>query len=350
MVQQRYHLITHFSAFLLACAVASIVKTSAFVPSQQVGNVLRHEIIALHKRDFVLFQSLNRGQATSTSQRKAKQKRKKKMRKRGASVLSESDLQHHVATQYIYGPGGKLKDVKARAAKHRKWKNDQAENLRKLDGHPALLLNADYQPASYLPLSIWSWQEAVKAVFCGKVTVVDVYPDVTIRAASLEIPLPSVIALNEYIPQPKNTPAFTKRNVFLRDEYRCQYCADRFHTRDLSLDHVVPRCRGGRLNWYALFWQQCIVVILLISSHRENAVTCCRACNGRKGSLSLQQLRGMGMKLVREPFVPTQYQLHSIAGRMLPRRVHPSWAPFLGMEKLEGIKSVEPWEVDTYAE
>jgi hypothetical protein len=103
--------------------------------------------------------------------------------------------------------------------------------LKRLDQHPALVLNADYQvrhitfclsfaagielmhlpeltgfsqPISYLPLSLWHWQEAVKAVFSGKVTVVEVYPDVTIRAANLEIPLPSVIALNEYVPQPNN--------------------------------------------------------------------------------------------------------------------------------------------------
>jgi hypothetical protein len=52
-----------------------------------------------------------------------------------------------------------------------------------------------------LPLSLWHWQEAVKAIFSGKVTVVETYPDVMIRAANLELPLPSVIALNEYVPQ-----------------------------------------------------------------------------------------------------------------------------------------------------
>lgn len=102
---------------------------------------------------------------------------------------------------------------------------------------------------SYLPLSVCHWQEAIKSVFSGKVTVVDVYEDVQIRAANLEIPLPSVIALNEYVPQCHHTPAFTRRNVFLRDEYRCQYCNNAFHTRDLSIDHVVPRSMGGRLTW-----------------------------------------------------------------------------------------------------
>lgn len=123
------------------------------------------------------------------------------------------------------------------------------------------------QPLSYLPLSLWSWQDAVKAVFCGKVTVVDVYPDISVRTASIEVPLPSIIALTDYV-QPKNQkPAFTRRNVFLRDEYRCQYCDQRFHTADLSLDHVIPRSAGGVLSWYvqccSVFRCMCVRVCIV---------------------------------------------------------------------------------------
>jgi len=112
--------------------------------------------------------------------------------------------------------------------------------------------NTCVQPMSYLPLSVCHWQEAIKSVFSGKVTVVDVYEGVSVRAANLEIPLPSVIALNEFVPHNSHRPAFTRRNVFLRDEYTCQYCSDQFHARDLSIDHVVPRSMGGHLNWYVL--------------------------------------------------------------------------------------------------
>ena len=82
--------------------------------------------------------------------------------------------------------------------------------------------------------------------------MVDVYPDISIRAANLEVPLPSVIALTDYVKKVNQRPAFTRRNVFLRDEYKCQYCNDRFHTADLSLDHVKPRCMGGQLNWWVI--------------------------------------------------------------------------------------------------
>mmetsp|Transcript_12002 Transcript_12002/g.20356 ORF Transcript_12002/g.20356 Transcript_12002/m.20356 type:complete len:390 (-) Transcript_12002:527-1696(-) len=185
------------------------------------------------------------------------------------------------------------------------------QNSLLLDKHPSLVLNADYQPLRMLPLSTWSWQNTVKAVLSGKAVVVDVYPDLYVRAVSLDIPVPSVIALREYAPTGKAKPAFTRRNVFLRDGYRCQYCSHLFRTTDLSLDHVMPRCLGGKLTW-------------------DNTVTCCKKCNGRKGSLLPTQLDVVGMELRREPRCPSLYELAAEAGRFVPRRVHPTWEPFLG--------------------
>jgi len=235
--------------------------------------------------------------------------------------LSSDELSDHVSGSYNAGRKGVLGSramsrgvfVSAeREEEEQENRSVQAENIKDLNGKPALILNADYRPLSYLPLSLWSWQEAVKAVFSGKVHVVDVYPDTTVRAASLEIPLPSVIALTEYAQQGNPVPAFTRRNVFLRDGYRCQYCGELFHTADLSLDHVVPRSQGGRLNW-------------------ENAVTCCKACNGRKGSTPLSELHRIGMRLLTAPRAPTQMELAAKAAKMVPRRVHPTWKPYIGL-------------------
>ena len=74
-------------------------------------------------------------------------------------------------------------------------------------------------------MSLWSWQEAVKAVVSERVNVVSVYSRV-VRSPSSEMALPSVISLKEYIPT-KRRPAFTRFNVFLRDRFTCQYCGDR---------------------------------------------------------------------------------------------------------------------------
>jgi 5-methylcytosine-specific restriction endonuclease McrA len=85
-----------------------------------------------------------------------------------------------------------------------------------------LVLNADFRPLSYFPLSLWSWQDSVKAVFLERVYIVDHY-DAYVRSPSFEMRLPSVIALKEFVQAARN-PAFTRFNVFLRDRFTCQYC------------------------------------------------------------------------------------------------------------------------------
>jgi len=274
---------------------------------------------------------------------KTKVRKAKARRPSPSGPLNEREMAHHVASQYVNGPKGLVRMAQLRwdkvepsssSSEHDKGRiKDHLDYVKILDRHPALVLNADYQPLTCLPLSLWSWQEAMKAVFSGKVTVVDVYPGIYVRAASLSTPLPSVIALNDYTPQHQKIPAFTRRNVFLRDRYQCQYCSKFFRTADLSLDHVHPRCMGGQLNW-------------------ENTVTSCKKCNGRKGSLTVSQLRSVGMKLLREPVVPSSYELAAVAGRMMPRRVHPTWAPYLGMNQapIEDLatEKTEKLGVDSY--
>ena len=110
--------------------------------------------------------------------------------------------------------------------------------------HPALVLNADYRPLSYYPLSLWPWQEAVKAAFLDRVSIVAEY-DAVVRSPTTEIRIPSVVVLKDYV-KPQKRVAFTRFNLFLRDEFRCQYCGS---TGDLTFDHVVPRARGGRTSW-----------------------------------------------------------------------------------------------------
>ena len=86
--------------------------------------------------------------------------------------------------------------------------------------YPALVLNADFRPLSYFPLSLWSWQDAVKAVFLDRVSVLSEY-ETEVRSPSVTMKLPSVIALKDYIPSARR-PAFTRFNVFLRDAFVCQ--------------------------------------------------------------------------------------------------------------------------------
>ncbi|GAJ29001.1 HNH endonuclease [Acidomonas methanolica] len=171
---------------------------------------------------------------------------------------------------------------------------------------PALVLNADFRPLSYFPLSLWSWQEAVKAVFLDRVTVLSEYEDVQVRSPSLSMNLPSVIALKDFV-QTTRRPAFTRFNVFLRDNFSCQYCNDRLPTHDLTFDHVIPRARGGRTSW-------------------ENVVTACSPCNLLKGSKLPAEI---GMFPRRRPIQPTTRRLQENGRAFPPNYLHESWRDYL---------------------
>ncbi|MBV9836314.1 MAG: HNH endonuclease [Alphaproteobacteria bacterium] len=170
---------------------------------------------------------------------------------------------------------------------------------------PALVLNADFRPLSYFPLSLWSWQDAVKAVFLDRVNVVAEY-DRRVRSPSLEMRLPSVIALKEFVPAERR-PAFTRFNVFLRDSFTCQYCNEPFGAPDLTFDHVVPRSRGGITSW-------------------RNVVTACSPCNLLKGDKLPRQA---GMYPVRAPYEPSTAELQDHGRAFPPNHLHQSWRDFL---------------------
>src|SRR5512140_624939 len=89
-------------------------------------------------------------------------------------------------------------------------------------GWPCLVLNADYRPLSYYPLSLWPWQEAIKAAFLDRVQIVAEY-DQIVRSQRQEFRIPSVVVLKEFV-RPQKRVAFTRFNLFLRDEFCCQYC------------------------------------------------------------------------------------------------------------------------------
>ncbi|NCY23474.1 MAG: HNH endonuclease [Alphaproteobacteria bacterium] len=172
-------------------------------------------------------------------------------------------------------------------------------------GFPALVLNADFRPLSYFPLSLWSWQDAVKAVFLDRVSVLSEY-DVEVHSPSHAMRLPSVIALRDYIPSARR-PAFTRFNVFLRDSFECQYCGDGFPAHDLTFDHVIPRSRGGLTSW-------------------TNVVAACGPCNLRKGS---KLPRECHMLPRQEPRAPTSWELQDNGRAFPPNHLHESWRDYL---------------------
>jgi 5-methylcytosine-specific restriction endonuclease McrA len=167
---------------------------------------------------------------------------------------------------------------------------------------PALVLNADYRPLSYYPLSLWPWQEAIKAAVLDRVQIVAEY-DQVVRSQRQEFRIPSVVVLKDYV-KPQKRVAFTRFNLFLRDEFCCQYCGSR---GDLTFDHVVPRSRGGRTTW-------------------QNVVAACSCCNLRKGAMLESEC---GMHLRRQPFRPTNQDLQRSGRAFPPNYLHQSWVDYL---------------------
>ena len=171
-----------------------------------------------------------------------------------------------------------------------------------LEKCPALVLNADYRPLSYYPLSLWNWQDSIKSAYLDRVTIVNNY-DRIIKSPSFSMKLPSVIALKSYI-RPISNPNFTRFNVFLRDKFMCQYCGS---NSELTFDHLLPRSRGGKTDW-------------------NNVVTACSSCNVQKGG----QLYGNSEMLLQQiPYQPSTEDLHRNGKNFPPNFLHKSWIDYL---------------------
>ena len=170
---------------------------------------------------------------------------------------------------------------------------------------PALVLNADYRPLSYFPLSLIPWQEAIKSVFLARVQIVAEY-EKEISSPSIKLRLPSVISLKRYV-HCERRPAFTRFNVFLRDGFTWQYCGSEFQPSDLTFDHIVPRSSGGVTSW-------------------TNVITSCASCNLAKGSATLKEA---GMTPRRMPRAPKVAELQAVGRDYLPSYLHKSWVDFL---------------------
>jgi 5-methylcytosine-specific restriction endonuclease McrA len=165
-----------------------------------------------------------------------------------------------------------------------------------------LVLNADFLPVSALPLSVVSWETAVRALYLGTVATIHEYDDWEVHSPSTTIKVPSVIMTKKYL-HFQRTVAFTERNLFLRDRYTCQYCGQVFPEQKLTFDHYVPRKDGGRTRW-------------------DNIVSACAPCNGWKG-------HNRTIEPLHKPYKPTYYQLLALRKEYPLVVAHESWVGYL---------------------
>ncbi len=145
---------------------------------------------------------------------------------------------------------------------------------------PVLVLNQGFEPHD-----VCRTRRAIVLVYCGKAELVEDSRG-EVHTVSASFAIPSVIRLTQRVRRPFHQRRLTRVEVFLRDGYACQYCGR--ETRELTLDHVVPRSQGGGHSW-------------------ENVVSACKLCNRRKGGRTPEQA---SMKLLNEPRAPRGFGYH----------------------------------------
>lgn len=183
---------------------------------------------------------------------------------------------------------------------------------------PVLVLNRSWQPVTFLPVKV-----AIVNTMRDMASCLDVenYLLLTfeewsltepkdarwIKTAHSQIPAPEVIVLKKYGERPPRKVNFNRVNLARRDEFTCQYCGESLGIQHVTVDHVLPRSRGGQNSW-------------------ENCVAACADCNSRKADQTPQEAR---MPLKRTPTVPT---FRAPILRSPSRVIRPSWQPFLAKE------------------
>lgn len=176
-----------------------------------------------------------------------------------------------------------------------------------------LILNADYSPLSLIPISSISWKDAIKIKFLGHARVIEEYPDWSVHSPTTSISVPSVMVSETYI-RTKQHVRFSRTNLLIRDNFTCQYCDKHLEKDDLTVDHVVPRVRGGTTRW-------------------DNVVAACYVCNAIKG-------HKQNMKPRVKPQRPDYHQLVHNVKKL--RIVIPDerWLPYLGWD--EKLVTIQP--------
>lgn len=165
-----------------------------------------------------------------------------------------------------------------------------------------LVLNADYSPLSIVPLSTVPWQTAITMLVTNKATALEMYDNWTVHSPRAAFQVPAVIVTNKYFRRPDQV-RYSAGSVFLRDEFRCAYCKQQFPLKELTIDHVVPKSKGGVRSW-------------------ENSVTACRSCNIKKSDNIIL--------LEKMPHKPTSFFMASKRKKFPVIISHESWKYYLG--------------------
>lgn len=180
----------------------------------------------------------------------------------------------------------------------------------KLHDQKVLVLNSDYSP-----FSIISWRTAFVKLFSGNVYCVSYYEDFVVDSKMRKHAIPAVLVLKDYINISSKKSPFTKKNIFLRDEYTCQYCSYKFKPPYLQIDHIIPKSKSHLLP-----------PNIKLNSY-ENLTTSCAYCNSKKADRTPEQA-GMQLLSVPKSINRSQKIVLEIKSRPIPKE----WNLFLKVE------------------
>jgi 5-methylcytosine-specific restriction endonuclease McrA len=141
-----------------------------------------------------------------------------------------------------------------------------------------LLLNTDWQPLNFI-----SDQRAIRLSLKGRAEVISLWEDAVFSSPNVNITIPATLRLVNHVKRKWRPPRFRKKVLFNRDEWMCQYCSERLYWHNITIDHVIPRSRGGTTSWL-------------------NCVVACKPCNKAKANMTPEEAQ---MKLLRRPVAPT---------------------------------------------
>ncbi|MAF43129.1 MAG: HNH endonuclease [Parcubacteria group bacterium] len=151
--------------------------------------------------------------------------------------------------------------------------------------------------SSFKPLEVITWQEAFILTYVGKAWAVE-YTEKWVSSAREKFKVPSIIALYQFIDGNYFTLPCTRKNVIIRDDKICQYCDGKFSDQELTVDHVVPRSKGGKTVW-------------------DNVVTACSTCNQKKSNYRLEDTPFTLKRFPRKPtyrsIIKNRFKNHNLA-------------------------------------
>lgn len=166
-----------------------------------------------------------------------------------------------------------------------------------------LILNADYSPMGISPLQTLSWRDAIRLSYLDQIEIIEYYNDWFVHSPSVTLQVPSVVVNKNYVKTSRSV-KFNKYNLCVRDSWTCQYCKKQLDSKTLTMDHVLPKCLGGKTTW-------------------TNIVMACHKCNTQKGHKTT-------MKPAVEPYKPTIGEIGNKVKHTPIVIPNENWIPYIG--------------------